>query len=117
MCACAGGEEVALDGSRLLDDYLFTIYTCDIDQIIIELSLQFFKSFKFVRKVVIGDLRSGTLQEGTGFDEVIKQDLLPAVKAVHSWVPFSHQKLSNIKAFDFGAMQQQMSSQMKTCDK
>ena len=30
---------------------------------------------KFVRKVVIGDLRCGTLQEGTGFDEFIKQDL------------------------------------------
>ena len=43
---------------------------------------------KFVRQVVIGDLRFGILQEGTGFDEFIKQDLLPAVKAVHSWVPF-----------------------------
>ena len=43
---------------------------------------------KFVRRVVIGDLKFGTLQQGTGFDEFIKQDLLPAVKAVHSWVPF-----------------------------
>jgi len=43
---------------------------------------------KFVRRVVIGDLKFGTLQQGTGFYEFIKQDLLPAVKAVHSWVPF-----------------------------
>ena len=56
---------------------------------------------KFVRKVVIGDLRFGTLQEGTGFDEFIKQDLLPAVKAVHSGVPLSHQKVSNINASVF----------------
>jgi len=43
--------------------------------------------------------------------------LLPVVKAVHSGVPFSHQKVSNINASEFGAMQQQMSSFMKTCDK
>ena len=53
---------------------------------------------KFVRNVVSGDLSFGTLQEGTGFDEFITQDLLPAVKAVHSWVPLPHQKVSNIKA-------------------
>ena len=47
---------------------------------------------KFVRKVVIGDLRCGTLQDGTGCDEFIEQDLFPAVKAVHSWVPPSHRK-------------------------
>ena len=57
------------------------------------------------------------LQEGKGFDEFIKQDLLPAVKVDHSWVPFSQQKVSNIKASEFCAMQKQMSSFMRTCDK
>jgi hypothetical protein len=56
------------------------------------------------------------LQEGNGFDEFINHDLVPAVKADHSWVPLSHQKVSNIKASDFRTTQQQMSSQMKTCD-
>ena len=57
------------------------------------------------------------LQEGKGFDEFIKQDLVSAVKADHFWVPFSHQKVSNIKASEFRAMQKQMSSFMRTCDK
>ena len=57
------------------------------------------------------------LQAGNGFDEFIKQDLLPAVKADHSWVSFSHQKVSNIKVSEFCAMQQHMSSFMRTCDK
>ena len=47
----------------------------------------------------------------------IKQDLLPAVNVVFSWVPLLHQKVSNIKASDLRAMQQQMYSQMKNCDK
>ena len=47
----------------------------------------------------------------------IKQDVLPAVNVVHSWVPPSHQKVSNIKASDLRAMQQQMYSQMRNCDK
>ena len=57
------------------------------------------------------------LQEGEGFYEFIKQDLVSAVKADHFWVPFSHQKVSNIKASEFRAMQKQMSSFMRTCDK
>ena len=57
------------------------------------------------------------MQAGKCFDEFIKQDLFPAVKVVHCGVPFSHKKVSNISASEFGAMQQQISSFMKTCDK
>ena len=57
------------------------------------------------------------LQEGKSFDELMKQDLFPAVKAVHSGVPLSHQKVSNINASEFCAMQQQMFSFMRTYDK
>ena len=42
---------------------------------------------QFVRKICIGDLRNGALQEGVGFADVLKEDLLPTVQAVHSWEP------------------------------
>ena len=52
---------------------------------------------KFVRKICVGDLRSGALLEEVGFAEFLKEDLLPAVQAVHSWEPPSLQQVSDIK--------------------
>jgi hypothetical protein len=58
-------------------------------------------------------LRSGVLQEGVGFADFSIFVLLPAVQAVHSWEPPSHQQVSDIKKAYIDVMQPAMSTQMK----